>query len=555
MKGLVAAAGLVLCACPAVRQPPSDGVVISGSVTWGGFDRRAEPLGDVLVTVSSGAATGSATSAASGEFRVELPAQDVAPVVFTAWRPGFVPLVRRLRAGTRTELQRSFALTPLTPMDCVDTGCTAGFGAVRWVDAPSGANAAVALLAGDEVPALASTDGLLTAAAVELDGGTLPGALWLRVPVSAWPDVVDTQPGTGAIEVSVATLGPLDRAWMNRGAGLLRTEAGSVISEAQLTRVRSGIFAPGVVVEVPPLAQGVVGVFGAPARQGCVEGTVVIDDRPAAGVTVVPASGVPGASTETGAVCVEAPLGSEPQPARVQYAGVVFTGVTIPAATEPGRCGQTCRALGRLSVRGEAVATVAPCALTVRVVDEANQPLPGAVVIGMDDGLTQAAFSSICGRMGTRCTLTGATDGDGGVRLVVPVLAAVSLGARATVASGLREGSARAPACPKEPLVLQANRGADVVEATAQLSGASVSWTPNVPAYRMRLERDGGVAWAVRSFIGVAGPLTVGATPPGAEVEVAGTGPLQPGDVVVLSFDGVRPSGIAQVGTASVRVE
>jgi hypothetical protein len=69
------------------------------------------------------------------------------------------------------------------------------------------------------------------------------------------------------------------------------------------------------------------------------------------------------------------------------------------------------------------------------------------------------------------------------------------------------------------------------------------------------VERDGGIAWSLRSFLGVAGPLTAGQVPSGAEVEVAGDGALRAGDVVIVSVDAVRSSGIVERGTAATRVE
>ncbi|MDX2014389.1 MAG: hypothetical protein SFW67_29590 [Myxococcaceae bacterium] len=556
MKWLPLAALAVLpSACPDIRRPASEGVVVAGSASWGGFDRRAEPLADVTVTLSAGTASTSAVSGETGDWRVELPPQPVAPTTLTAWRTGFAPWGRTLLAGERTELQSSFALEPLAPMDCVDTGCTTGGGELRWVDAPSGASAAAAWLEPLDAPALTTADALLAAVAVELDGGTLPGTLLVRVPIASWADVVDAMPGTGAIEVPVAVLGPTDRAWRPAGTGTLRTEAGSVIAEGQLARVRSGLFSPGVVAAVSPLARGLVGVFGGPARVGCVEGTVSIDDAVSPGVTLVPAVGTASASDGTGAVCVEVPLGDAPQAARVQYAGVIFTSATIPAATTPARCSQGCRALGRLPVRGTSVATVAPCQVAVRVVDEVGQPLPGAVVVGMDDGITQASFTSICGRLGTRCTLTGATDGDGGVRLVVPVQASLRLSARATTATGQRLGRLLEPVCPREPVTLRAGSGHEGQELTVSIQGQQVSWSPTLPSHRIQVERDGGIAWAVRSFIGVAGPIVSGTPPVGAEVEVPGDGSLRAGDVVIVSVDSARASGVVVRGTAAARVE
>ncbi len=548
-------AGLAVTSCTDVRRPASPSLVVLGSAAAGGFDRRAEPLADVDVTLSSGGATATARSSQRGDWRVELPVTPASPAVLTAWAPGAAPRARALLAGERTELQLSFALEPLAPMDCVDTGCTTGSASVRWNDAPSGASASVAWLAPLDAPALPSADALLTAVAAELDGGALAGRLWVRVPRAAWYDVVDARPGTGAIEVPVATFGPTDRAWRHAGTGVLRTEAGSLITEEQVPLIRAGQFAAGVVADVAPVARGVVGVFGAPAQLGCLEGVVTFDGAAVPGVTLVPARGRPVASDRTGAVCLEVPLGNEAATARAHYAGLVFSTVTLPAPVSPGTCGSGCQTFGRTNVGGDAVAPITPCRVEVLVVDDAERPLPGAVVIGADDGLTQASFTTLCGRMGTRCTLTGATDANGAVSLVLPVQTAVTLSVRAMVASGSREGRRVLPGCPRERVTLRAAEGHDALPLTLSVSGQQVSWTPPVPAHRIQVNRDGVVAWALRSFAGVTPPLTVGVTPTGADVEVPGVGALRAGDIVLVSVDSTRPSGITVRGAAAAQVE
>ncbi|MDP3504987.1 MAG: hypothetical protein Q8S33_31910 [Myxococcales bacterium] len=555
-QSLVAALAMVLSACPSpVRRPSSADVSLSGSVTWGGFDRRADPLGGVSISLWSSATPVRATSTSDGAWKLSTPAAEPAPATLSAWAAGFSPRIRSLRVGSSTELQLSFALEPLEPLECLDTSCTDSLGGLRWADAPSGARADALVLDETTAPAIPGADTLLVAAAVELDGGTatpLSGSLRLRIPKSSWRAVVDARPGSGAIEVSSGTLTPDDRAWRAGAEATLTTEAGLPIAETQLDAIRAGTFAPGVLATVAPLARGVVGVFGGPLERGCVEGSITIDGEKAPGLTVFPLEGQPAASNTSGTVCFEAPVSTMPQPARVQYAGVVYASTTIPAATQPGTCGSnTCRALGALSVRSDTTATVAPCSVSVRVIDEAQRPLQGAIVIGMDDGLTQAAFASICGRMGTRCTLTGATDANGAVSLVVPVLTGLELSAKAQTMSGARRGGARLLACPREPVTLTANLGRDTLTVNATFSQSTIEWTPAQPAFQVLVERDGGVVWSLRSTSGLSSPLTWGTTPSGAQVDVAAIGAPSVDDLVKLSFDGVQPSGVAISGAAS----
>lgn len=558
-RAVVASVLASLCACPApLRRPASPDVVLTGSISWGGFSRRAEPLGGVAVTLWSGATPKRATSTADGAWRLSTPASEPAAATLSAWATGFAPHVRSLRVGASTELQLSFALEPLEPLDCVDTACTDRLGALRWDDAPSGVSAGGVLLDEADAPFIPGADALLTAAAVELDAGTAPlsGQLRLRVPRSTWRSVVDARPGSGAIEVSTGTLTADDRAWQPAREATLTTEAGLPIAEAQLDAVRAGTFAPGVTATVAPIARGLIGVFGAPVERGCVEGTLLIDGAPAAGLTVFPFDGQPAASSATGAVCFEAPRAPEPQPARTQYAGVVYASTTVPSPTEAGTCGSNlCRPLGTLAVRSETVATVAPCPVSVRVIDEAAQPVAGAVVIGMDDGLTQAAFAAICGKMGTRCTLTGATDAMGVTSLVVPVLTGLELSVKADSMVGSRRGHARLLTCPRDAVTLTADRGRDVLAIDAAFSQSTISWSPAQPAFQLLVERDGGVVWSLRSTAGFGPPVTFGQAPPGASVVVAPQGAPTVDDVVKLSFDGVRPSGVVVSGSAGATRE
>lgn len=541
---------LLVLACPApLRRPASMDVTLSGSVSQGGFDRRAEPIAGATVSLALDGRLVSARSAGDGEWRLSLPAPSgLREATLTAWAPGFAPLVRTFTAGPFTELQLSFALEPLEPLECVDGACADGTQALRWVGAPSGAQASAALTPVPE-------PGLAAAVAVELDAGVpLEGSLWLRIPRDAWPRLVDLRPDSGAVELGLRALLPDATTWSAPPPGRLLTETGAVVSEAELEAVRAGEFFAGVVAEVSPLARGLVGVV-APAPSGCVTGKLFIDDAPAPGATLFPSGGAPAATTSDGTVCFEAPLASEPRAARVQYAGVVFASTTVPSPTTVGRCGSACLALGTLQVRSERVSTIAPCRVELRIVDEQARPLAGAVAIGMDDAVTQAGFTSVCGRMGTRCTLTAAADDQGRASLVLPVQSGVELAARGRAANGPRTGRLSLPGCPREPVTLEARTGADTVAPVASFTASGLSWTPPVPASRVVVSRDGGVVWSLRSGAGLLPPLVFGAAPPGATVEVPATGPSAADDLAQVSCDGILPTGLFVSGSTSARRE
>lgn len=110
MSRAVVIAALALAACPApLRRPASTDVVISGSASWGGFTRRADPLAGAAVTLWAGATPTKATSAADGAFRLSAPAPRPVTATLSAWADGFAPRVSSLRVGESTELQPSFA--------------------------------------------------------------------------------------------------------------------------------------------------------------------------------------------------------------------------------------------------------------------------------------------------------------------------------------------------------------------------------------------------------------------------------------------------------------
>jgi hypothetical protein len=526
--------------------------VLSGSVTWGGFERRADPLGGASVLLFVTPTPVKATSTTDGAWRLSAPVTAATTATLTAWAPGFAPFVSVMRVDTSTELQRSFALEPLPALECVDTACTDALGALRWSDAPSGVDARGLVLEPGGLDAL-SQDTLLVAAAMELDGGT-DGALRVRMPPAAWANVVDARPGTSGIEVPAATLRPGERAWQPAAEATLVTEAGLPIVEADLERIRSGVFSAGVSARVSPIERGVVGLFGGPRTSGCVEGTVTIDGAPAAGLTVFAPGALPAATSSAGTFCTSLPISSAPVPANVQYAGVVYAPFELPSPTTAASCGSgQCRAVGALAQQGERVATLAPCQLTVAVTDEAGAPAASAVVIANDDSLTQAAFTSLCGRMGTRCTLTGATDASGRVQLVIPFQGALSVSARLRGMTASREGSSTSQRCPTEPLSVRLSRGRELISPTATFNGSTISWSPAAPAVRLVVERAGAVVWSVSSTKGLTPPLTFGVTPQDATTLVPATGTAMTDDVAQLTFDGLQASGLVVNGAASAQ--
>ncbi len=554
-RWLVCVGALWWLACPSpLRRPESQDVVVTGTVTWGGFERRADPLEGAVVTLSNARATRSATSLPSGNFRVSVPAPAVQPGVFSVWAPGFAPEVRPLTVGPKTELQLSVALEPLEAMDCDDARCTTALGDVQWLGAPSGAVAKALALAAP--PVLPMSGGVLASVALEVEPDTaLSGELRVRLPRSTWTAVADVKADSGVLEVALAALEPSGQAWTQTGVALLRTELGVPIAETELSAIRRGAFAAGVVASVPVSRRAVLGLFGAAQPTGCLEGSVSIDGAPTEGVTVV-ASGVASSATDgTGAVCLQVPVSVQLPPAPLQYAGVVYQSIDLPTAMQEGVCGSGCRALGALTVRPEAIAPSTACKVTARVVDAADGPVTGAVVIAMDDGLTGATFAALCGRLGTRCTLTGSTDASGQVALVVPVQTGLLVSAKSQTMAVQAFGSTRRAGCPAEPVTVRLTRGRELVSATAQFVGPAISWAPPAVAFGLTVERAGGTAWQLTSTTGFSPPLVFGQVPSGAVAEVPASGGAMSGDAVTVSFGSVRPTGLVVFGSASAARE
>lgn len=549
MKWLAVA--LVFSCTAPVRRPSTSDVVLTGSTAFGGFERRAEPMSSVSVRLTQSDATAQTTSNAAGTYRLSLRAPDtVSTSIVTAWKSGFAPVARAVRVGPSTEFAFSFVLEPLPALDCIDTFCTDALGDVRWLDVPAGAEGKALLLDGSRRPTLPAANELLTAVAIE--PSTPAGSLRLRIPIERWASIIDTQTGTTAIEVESQTLGPDDRNWVMGPRATLETELGEVISEDALDSIRTGAFLPGVTARVTLTRAGVIGLFGGAVTTGCIEGSVTLDGAPAEGLVLLPHEGVPAAASASGAVCFEANVGQDARVARPHYAGVSYGSVSVPAPTVAGRCGSsTCRALGKLALRSDVVAAPAPCQVKVNAVDEVAQPVPGALIIGNDDSLTQAAFSTICGAQGSRCTLTAATDMAGAATLVVPSSNGIELEAKVTTTLGQRRGWLTLPGCPREPVTLRLLRGRVSLEASATFIESDLDWAPAHRATKVVVERQGRVVFELRSPVGLTPPLQYGEVPPHSVSTTQATTAAQSGDVLRVVFDGVDATGIVVTGAAS----
>ncbi|MGV3622823.1 MAG: hypothetical protein ACO1OB_18540, partial [Archangium sp.] len=192
---------VVLCflACaPPLRRPESSQLVITGTLFAGGFAQRAQPLADATVTLrdaNSGASLASSTSSAAGGYRLAATVTANSRVALVVEKAGFAPTVKAIVASPYVELSQSLTLQPLTPLECVDTQCSAPRVDVEWIDPPMNAAGEVGSFEVDlENPVQMRFEASVIALTyVKTRGGTT-GSLAVRIPSSAWSRIVDAAP-------------------------------------------------------------------------------------------------------------------------------------------------------------------------------------------------------------------------------------------------------------------------------------------------------------------------------------------------------------------------
>lgn len=555
---------LVACA-PSLRKPESPQLVVTGTVTAGGFERRGSPIEGATLVLRD-AETGeelvrNRTSGAGG-YRLLAPAGAPRRVVLVVSADGYAPHARAFTAGSYSELTFSLSLAPLEALECVDEFCAAPAQDVEWVRPPEGAEGRVASFDLEtEPPVQVDVDGaaVLALAYAELgaDGGALSGALALRVPLSRWGELVDATPGSGTVEVPTATFDPDAGTWTRGTAVALRTESGLPVPEGDLPALRRAEYAGGAVAELPVVASGFVAVLGGPAPEGCVEGTLSAEGEPAVGATVVLRGTEPRVVGSDGAFCLDVSPGEEALSVRAQYAGLPYTLGSWARPTSPGRCATGgCAKQGSLGLFGDTLRVAAMCRFTGKVIDPLGNALPNAEVVAFDDSLTSNTFTAFCGELGGRCATAKPSGDDGSFSLTVPLLSSLVLAARVTTTGDQgdaeRRGALRLLTCPTEPVTLRLNQGSVGIAVTPTFSGSTVSWEPPRAAARVTvLDGSGLPKWEVVAPGGLLSPLTVGTLPAGATEVQALTGAVVAGDSVLVEFDGVGRDGVLYAGSGS----
>jgi hypothetical protein len=562
MRWISFASLLVLAACPpSLRKPESSQLVLTGSVYAGGFERRGETLSNATLTVrraDTGEELASNVTSSAGGYRFALTVTAGTRVVLIAEAAGFAPFARAFTVGPYTELTTSFSLEPLATLECLDTGCLAPQAELSWQEPPGGASGSVTSFDLDvvnPVQVAMSDDAQVLAMGFARLSGT-GGRLALRVPLSAWPRLVDARPGTQAIEVETALFDPKKGSWARGAAVELRSEAGDVLPEAALTSLQRQDFAGGAVAELSLASEQFLAVLGAARAVGCVSGTVTVEGKAAPGLSLTLPDSEPSASGADGAFCASVPVGDGSVTGVGQYAGLPYSLGAIARPTTTARCGGACRDVGTLALDTERLEVAAMCRFTGRVVDTQGQPVPNAEVIAFDDSVASNAQTTFCGQTGTRCSLTRPSGADGTFTLNGPMLGSLYVGARVTGMSGTsevaRRGGLRVTSCPTEPLTLRLGRGEDRLEVSATFIGNAITWLPPRAAARVTvMDAQGTTKWEVRSPIGLTPPLTFGTAPADAIVMTAPVGTATTGDTVVIELDGMGRDGVVYLGVGT----
>jgi hypothetical protein len=588
---------LLLCACPSsLRRPDDKRVSLTGTVFVGGTARRGDPLGGATITVtraSDGSELATADSSSSGGWLLTFNAEAGTRVVVAFRAPGMTPNFRALSVGPYTEAQLSVALEPPEPLECTDNHCVSAIDDAALSDVPDNlVGAARVFDPASETPRLVGLEplrplvvswfqldagpdaGLQVNDAGEVDAGsfdagapfdagmfpTLQPRLHVRVPLLAWRKLEDAKPGNAQLDVPFLGLDERAGTWTLKSDGWLETERGVKIPEGALTSIHDGLFAGGVVAVATVPTAGYWTVALPAASPGCLTGKVEAEGQSAEGALLSLEGAEPVTSKSDGTFCMSAPVVTGGTVA-LQYAGLAYSGGTLSGPEAAGTCGGTCTSVATLQVTGEKLKQAKVCKLTGTAVDAAGEPIAGAVVLGFDDSLGGNNFNTLCGKLGTRCSLSTAADAMGAFTLNLPILDGVILTSNAIVEKpGVFEASRRGALllreCPTSAVQVRLLQGKDKLDPMVSVTAGSIAWTPSRPAMNLRvIDALGALKWEVESLSGFAPPVTYGQVPAGAAQTTAGTpAALAPGDEVSVVLEGTGPDGYQYSGSAAATI-
>lgn len=595
MRVALAVLCLSLLGCPGgtpLPRPADKNVNLTGTVYLGGTERRGDPLEGATITVTratDGMQLATAVSSATGGWRLTFSAEAGTRVVVAFRSDNLVPNFRGLFVGPFTEAQLSVALEPPEAIECTDNHCVAPSDDFDLSEVPDNLiGRARVFEPSTETPRLLGLESLrpVVVAWYQLDagpaidagpidpdaglpvddGGTLmvgPPVLRVRVPYVAWRRVEDAKPGTANIEVPFLFFDEAKGTWSKQAEGTLETDYGLKIPESALSKVRDGQFAGGVVAVATIMRAGYWTIALPAASPGCLTGSVEAEGKSAEGALISIEGAEPVASRADGTFCMSAPLNAGGA-FGVQYAALGYAAEAVTAPAAAGTCGGSCTAVGKLTVKTESLAAAKVCLFSGKTVDAAGVAVAGAVVLGFDESLIGTSFNNLCGKLGTRCTLTTASNDLGEFTLNVPLLAGMTVTSTAVIektgfVEASRRGSVLLRECPTAPLQLKLLAGHDKLDVAVTLTGNAIAWAPSRPAVSVRaIDALGAVKWEIEALAGVPSPVTYGVLPAGAVQLFPATGAppaLVTGDEVSVVLRGTGGDGYQYSGGAAAVVQ
>jgi len=542
------------------------------------------------------------TSGEDGGFNLRVLAASGETVVVGFRADGFAPAFRTLRAEDDADLLLNVTLRSTEILTCNGPRCSLQgdklsieglsedlsgaarvFNPVTETDAfPGGFSDSVGNLL---------VSGVFAAVDLE-DGDGRPvnelaadATLRMHIPRDTWSVVRDIQPGNGQIDVPLYAFDEVLGTWVREGEAVLEDGSGALLPESVLQQIQSGTLS-GVVV-----ARGTVRHFSywnvdwPVDSHACVTGTVTdVGGNPARGATVLvrgvtySGAGDPVAVDSNGRFCVEVMrsegagedvdqdgISGETQRIRVRvsFEGKLYDFGELDTPQAQGTCGDGgCADIGTLQVTPERELRAGLCTVTGTVRGIDGGPIPGAIVLVADETVPEEVTSSLCEQTDLGyCDLLGWTDDEGMFRLTTVVLDSLYYAAFTSIdeadSSLFLSTQGTVQGCPSTPLNVTLSDGIRSVNATVEISGNVIAWTPsqyNAGLLDVSSEQD--TKWAFYSEAGgFSPPVTYGVLPPDtAQIAPYGGGspaPLASGDRIDIFLSGVGADGFPYWGYGS----
>jgi hypothetical protein len=433
-------------------------------------------------------------------------------------------------------------------------------------------------------------------AAVELeDAGGQPvkelaadATLRMQIPRDTWNVVRDIESGNGQIDVPLYAFDEVLGTWVREGEAILEDGSGTPLPESALPEIQSGTLSGVVVARSTVRHFSYWNVDWPVESHACMTGTVTdAAGNAVKGATVLvrgvtyTGSADPVTVDSNGRFCVEVMrsegvgedvdqdgVAGETQRIRVRvsFAGKLYDFGEFDAPQGQGTCTDgRCADIGRLQLTPERELHAGLCTVTgiVRGID--GKPLPGAIVIVVDETVPEEVSSSMCEQTPLGyCDALGWTNNDGMFQLTTVVLDSLYYAAIATIdeadSSLFLSTQGTVQGCPSAPLEITLSDGIRTVNATVEISGNVITWTPaRFNAAFLEVSSTQDAKWVCYSeAAGFSPPVTYGLLPPGtvqiAPFEGGSPAPLASGDSINVFLSGVGEDGFPYWGFGSTVV-